>query len=61
MLPIIATMRRLALCLVLLVSLALPGTAAASQLIARDAHDVTLRVNAQGQALIGYTAKGKRW
>ena len=61
MLPIIATMRRLALWLVLLVSLALPTTAGASQLIARDARDVTLRVNARGQALLGYTAKGKRW
>ena len=31
------------------------------QLIARDASDVTLRVNARGEALVGYTAKGKRW
>ena len=33
----------------------------ASQLIARDAKDVTLRVNARGQALVGYRAKGKQW
>jgi hypothetical protein len=62
-LPIIARMRRLALTLVLVAGLAfvLPGNASASQLIARDARDVTLRVNAKGQALLGYTAKGKRW
>ena len=40
-------MRRLGLMLVLLAGLALPGQAAASQLIARDARDVTLRVNAE--------------
>ena len=39
----------------------LPAGAQASQLIARDAKDVTLRVNARGQALVGYRAKGKRW
>ncbi len=61
MLPIIAKMRRLAVTLVLVACLALPGTAAASQLIGRDARDVTLRVNAKGQALLGYTSKGKRW
>ena len=61
MLPIIARMRRLALTLVLVAGFALPGTASASQLIARDTRDVTIRVNANGQALLGYTAKGKRW
>jgi hypothetical protein len=60
-LPIIASMRRLALTLVLVAGLAVPAPASASQLIARDARDVTLRVNANGQALLGYTAKGKRW
>jgi hypothetical protein len=60
-LPIIASMRRLALLLVLTTGVALPGHAAASQLIARDAGNVTLRVNAKGEALLGYTAKGKRW
>lgn len=54
-------MRRPALLLVLLAALSLPGPAAASQLIARDAGDVTLRVNAKGQALLSYTARGKRW
>lgn len=61
MLPITASMRRFALTFALLAVLAVPGPAAASQLIARDARDVTLRVNAKGQALVGYTAKGKRW
>ena len=60
-LPIIASMRRVAFIVGLLVVLAIPAPAAASQLIARDARDVTLRVNAQGQALLGYTARGKRW
>jgi hypothetical protein len=59
--PIPQLMRRIALTFGLLVFLLLPGSAAASQLIARDAKDVTLRVNARGQALIGYHAKGKRW
>jgi hypothetical protein len=53
--------RRLALSLLLLAALLGPGNAAASQLIARDARDVTLRVDAQGRALIGYRAKGKTW
>src|SRR5512144_488941 len=54
-------MRRLALTVGLLAALLLPAGAGASQLIARDAKDVTLRVNARGQALVGYRAKGKRW
>jgi hypothetical protein len=53
--------RRLALVFGLLAALVLPVGAGASQLIARDAKDVTLRVNAHGQALVGYHAKGKRW
>jgi hypothetical protein len=61
MLPIQPPMRRIALTLGLLASLALPAAADASQLVARDAQDVTVRVNARGQALIGYSAKGKRW
>ena len=55
------SVRRLALSLVLLVTLVAPAGAAASQLIARDARDVTLRVDARGQALVGYRAKGKTW
>lgn len=54
-------MRRLALSLALLVTLIAPAGAAASQLIARDARDVTLRVDVHGHALVGYRAKGKTW
>jgi hypothetical protein len=56
-----SAVRRLALSLVLLGALVVPAGAHASQLIARDAHDVTLQVDAQGQALVSYSAKGKRW
>lgn len=55
------SMRRALLTGCLLAALAAPAGAEASQLIARDAQDVTLRVNARGQALIGYRAKGRQW
>lgn len=42
-------------------SLLLPGAANASTLIDRDAGGATLQVNNAGQALISYTARGKRW
>ena len=42
-----------------LAALAVPAGAGASQLIDRDATGVTLKVNAQGEALIGYRARGK--
>jgi hypothetical protein len=38
-----------------------PAAAHASTLIDRNASGVTLAVNGQGQALISYTARGKRW
>ena len=38
-----------------------PAGASASTLIDRDAKDVTLKVNDAGQALVSYTARGKRW
>ena len=60
-LPIRRPMRRGALILGLLVALTLPAGAHASELIARDAKDITLRVNARGQALVGYRAKGRTW
>ena len=60
-LPISPSMRRLVLTVGLLAALVAPAGSQASQLIARDAKDVTLRVNARGQALVGYRAKGKRW
>jgi hypothetical protein len=60
-LPIQPSMRRAVLLVTLLTALALPTGSQASQLIARDAKDITLRVNASGQALVGYRAKGKQW
>ena len=60
-LPIGSPMRRVALVLALLVVLALPAASPASELIARDAKDVTLRVTAGGQAVVGYRAKGRQW
>ncbi len=54
-------MRRAVLTAWLLAVLAAPAGAQASQLIARDAKDVTLRVNARGEALVGYRAKGRQW
>ena len=54
-------MRRAALLLVVLAALLPAGPAAASQLIARDAGNVKLRVNASGHALLSYTARGKQW
>jgi hypothetical protein len=59
--PIGPPMRRLGLVLAVLASLALPAASQASELIARDAKDVTLRVTARGQAVVGYRAKGRQW
>jgi hypothetical protein len=52
--------RRLAFPCLLAFALALVATpsASASQLIDRDAHNVHLQVNARGQALLTYTARG---
>jgi hypothetical protein len=41
--------------------LVLPATAPASTLIDRDARNVKLSVDNRGQALVSYTARGKRW
>jgi len=38
-----------------------PGTASASELIDRNAQNVKLQVAPNGQALLSYTARGKRW
>ena len=59
--PIQPSMRRAMLTALLLAAVIVPAGAQASQLIARDAKDVTVRVNARGQALIGYRTKGKQW
>jgi len=55
------SMRRAVLTFCLLAALVGPAGAQASQLIARDTQNATLRVNAQGQALVSYRAKGKQW
>ena len=47
--------------LTVLAALLVPAGASASTMIDRDAKGVTLKVNAQGQALVSYTARGKRW
>lgn len=50
--------------LVLLTALAAvfgPAGANASTLIDRDASGITLKINGAGQALVSYTARGKRW
>ena len=44
-----------------LVVLLVPAGANASTMIDRNAHGVTLKVNDAGQALVSYTARGKRW
>jgi hypothetical protein len=46
---------------VLAAALALPASAEASELIARDARDVKLEVSSDGMALVSYDAHGKRW
>ena len=47
--------------LTVLAALLVPAGASASTMIDRNAKGVTLKVNAQGQALVSYTARGKRW
>jgi hypothetical protein len=42
-------------------SLAAPASAFASEIIDRNASDVSLKVAANGQALVSYHARGKRW
>lgn len=40
---------------------AVPATASASEIIDRSASNVTLKVASNGQALLSYNARGKRW
>ena len=55
-------MRRRSLALTaVLATLVVPTGANASTLIDRNAHGATLKVNSAGQALVSYTARGKRW
>jgi hypothetical protein len=43
------------------VAIVAPGAASASELIDRNATAVTLKVGRNGQAVVGYQARGKRW
>lgn len=52
---------RIALLCVLLATVLLPASASASELIDRNATNVSLKVNKKGQALLSYTARGKQW
>jgi hypothetical protein len=38
-----------------------PATASASEIIDRNASDISLKVASNGQALVSYNARGKRW
>ena len=43
------------------VAIVAPGVASASELIDRNATDVKLSVSGNGQAVVSYNARGKRW
>ena len=47
--------------LTLFAALLAPVSASASTIIDRNASGVTLKVSPSGQALVSYTARGKRW
>ena len=52
---------RLAILFVVVTAVAVPATASASEIIDRNANDVSLKVAQNGQALVSYSARGKRW
>jgi len=52
---------RLAALIAIVAAVAVPSTASASELIDRNASKVTLKVQKNGQALLSYNARGKRW
>ena len=52
---------RLAVLFVIVTAVAVPATASASEIIDRNANDVSLKVAQNGQALVSYSARGKRW
>lgn len=52
---------RLAALVAVTAAVAVPSTASASELIDRNASKVTLQVQQNGQALLSYNARGKRW
>ena len=53
--------RLLALCAALAATALLPAAASASELIDRNAKGVKLQVNAKGQAMLSYRARGRAW
>ncbi len=52
---------RLAVIIAVLSAVALPATAPASEIIDRNVSNVSLQAAANGQALISFNARGKRW
>jgi hypothetical protein len=52
---------RLAALIAVVAAVAVPSTASASELIDRNASKVSLEVAKNGQALLSYNARGKRW
>jgi hypothetical protein len=52
---------RLAALLAVLAAVAVPSPASASELIDRNASKISLEVARNGQALLSYNARGKRW
>ena len=52
---------RLTVLFVIVTAVAVPATASASEIIDRNANDVSLKVAQNGQALVSYSARGKRW
>jgi len=52
---------RFAVLISVLAAIAVPGAASASQLVDRNASGIRLEVARNGQALLSYRARGKRW
>ena len=52
---------RLAVVIAVLTAIGIPATAPASEIIDRNVSDVTLKVAGNGQALVSFNARGKRW
>jgi hypothetical protein len=54
-------LRLAAIIVVTLAAVGVPATASASEIIDRNASDISLKVAPNGQALVSYNARGKRW
>ena len=52
---------RLAVAIAVLTAVGIPATASASEIIDRNASNVSLKVASNGQALVSFNARGKRW